>query len=200
MKKNIFIFVSLIAVAAVSCSIDDKDEILVNNSLEFTATIATDDATRTTVDASDGKVSWEETDEITVRDNDLNKTAVYKVKSIDSVTGEATFQLKDGETALGDGPYTATYGQAPAKSQTYSAGAGCLPMTAPSTETTELTFTVTCGLLKLNVNSTGIRMKSISVTGTTISDYKTTVTYTLTCPDAVDISWDTCKLPWHNVT
>ena len=202
MKKNVFSVVSLLAVAAVSCTIEDKYEIPVNNSLEFTATIATDDATRTTVDASDGKVSWEETDEITVKDND-RKTAVYKVKSIDSETGKATFRLKEGETALGDGPYTATYGQAPAKSQTYSAGAGCLPMTAPSTETTELTFTVTCGLLKLNVNSTGNRVKTISVTGTTIMDYRTTTTYTLTCPDAVDISSATdfyIALPWGYYT
>ena len=50
MKKNIFRIVSLLTVAAVSCSIDDIDEIPVNNSLEFTATIATDDVTRTTVD------------------------------------------------------------------------------------------------------------------------------------------------------
>ena len=75
--------------------------------------------------------------------------------------------------------YTATYGQAPSTTQTYSATAGDLPMTAEST-TTSLTFSVTCGLLKLNLEKAGVSIKSIKVS-------QTPYYYTLTCEEAVSI-------------
>ena len=191
MKKNIFSIVSLLAVAAVtlclaSCSDDDKFGTVVYQSLEFTATIAGDGATRTTIDATDGKVSWETTDEITITDAG-NQSAGYKVKSIDAETGMATFVYSSGEV-LGAGPYTATYGKAPETGQTYSATVGQLPMSAES-ETTSLLFTVTCGLLKLNINSDAY-LQSIAVTGTPAGGDEATYTLTCTTPQAIKYAQD----------
>ena len=89
----------------------------------FTASIA--GAAKTTLNLTDGKLAWEEADEITVKDAS-NNTAVYRIESIDPETGHATFVIKDGQSALGDGPYTATYGTEPSAAQTYDASAGRL--------------------------------------------------------------------------
>ncbi|MCQ2084177.1 MAG: hypothetical protein MJY58_06775 [Bacteroidaceae bacterium] len=182
MKKTMILaaFAALISLA--SCQ---KEEVIDNNGTDknaspvFTASIA--GATRTTVNLTDGKVAWEEDDEITVFDA-LKASAVYEVESIDATTGKATFVLKDNETALGDGPYTATYGTEPSTAQTYSATAGKLYMTAPETSNNSFTFTVQCGLMKLNLTKTGESVKSIAVTSSTDA------TYTLTCDPAQSIA------------
>lgn len=180
MRKTIIFttFVALISLA--SCKkedINDKDA-----SPVFTASIT--GVTKTTVNVSDGKVAWETTDEITVTDAS-SASAVYTVKSIDATTGKATFVMKDGEPALGDGPYTATYGTEPATEQTYSSTAGKLYMTAPSTSDNSFTFTVQCGLMRLNFTKAGESVKSIAVTGTPAGGNETT--YTLTCAEAQSV-------------
>ena len=149
--------------------------------LVFTATIAAP-ATKTTIDTdasslTRGKVSWEEDDEITISDG--TNSAVYSVSSISG--SSATFTKKSGPGLATEGvTYTATYGQAPAASQVYSATAGDLPMSATST-TSALQFSVTCGLLKLTLTKAGKSIKSIAVSDGTD-------TYTLTCDTAVSIA------------
>lgn len=147
----------------------------------FTATISP--GTKTTVDAQTGKVSWETTDEITVTDKNKN-AAVYKIKSIDGTTGKATFEYISG-TQLGDGPYTATYGTAPATNQAYSASPSKLYMTAPQTSTKSFTFTVQCGLMEINLTKEGESVKSVAVSG--IPKGGSATTYTLTCSDPQSI-------------
>ena len=154
-----------------------------NASPVFTAII--NPGTKTTVDMTDGKVFWEASDEITVKDA-ANNSAVYVIESIDATTGKATFVIKEGENALGDGPYSAVYGTPPAKEQSYSATAGRLYMTAPATSDNSFTFTVQCGLMKLNLTKYGVSVKSIAVTGTPTGGSETT--YTLTCNPAKSIS------------
>ena len=153
-----------------------------NASPVFTAII--NPGTKTTVDVTDGKVSWEASDEITVKDA-ANNSAVYVIESIDATTGKATFVIKEGGNDLGDGPYSAVYGTPPAKEQIYSATAGRLYMTAPATSDNSFTFTVQCGLMKLNLTKYGVSVKSIAVTGTPTSGE---TTYTLTCNPAESIS------------
>lgn len=140
----------------------------------FTATISP--GTKTTVDAASGKVSWEEGDEITITDKKNQKSAVYRVKSI-AENGKATFEFNSGAT-LGDGPYTATYGTAPAIAQTYSEKPGKLYMKAESL-TKSLTFKVQCGLMEIKLTKDGESVKSVAVTG--IPTGKSATTYTLTC-------------------
>lgn len=157
------------------------------NGLVFTAAIESGN-TRTTIDAdksspTKGKVSWENGDEITITDGSDN-TAIYETDGV-ITNGKATFTFKSG-TTLGAGPYTATYGQAPLTAQTYSATAGDLPMTAPSTESTDLRFHITCGLLKVTLTKADESIKSIAVTGTPQGGSETT--YTLTCSEAKDIT------------
>lgn len=154
-----------------------------NASPVFTAII--NPGTKTTVDVTDGKVSWAASDEITVTDAAKN-SAVYVIESIDATTSKATFVIKEGENAPGDGPYSAVYGTPPTKDQVYSATAGRLYMTAPATLDNSFTFTVQCGLMKLNLTKTGESVKSIAVTGTPTGGSETT--YTLTCNPAKSIS------------
>jgi len=184
MKKRI-IFSAVIAILALTaCQKDDSYKINEEEEIVspvFTASIGSQDS-KTTINVSDGKVSWEESDEITVT-NENSQLAKYIVKSIDKKTGKATFVIKDGETPLTGNSFTATYGTAPSNSQTYSDKAGKLYMTAPSTESRSFTFTVQCALLKINLTKSGESIKSISVTS---ADGKNT--YTLTCESAQDIS------------
>ncbi|MCQ2118705.1 MAG: hypothetical protein MJY84_02150, partial [Bacteroidales bacterium] len=185
MKKTMILAAFAALVSLASCQ---KEDNIINGtdnqtSPVFTASIA--GATKTTVDVTDGKVAWEESDEITVTDAS-SASAVYEIESIDGTTGKATFIIKDGETALGSGPYTATYGSEPATAQTYSATAGKLYMTAPETSSKSFTFTVQCGLMKLNLTKTDVSVKSIAVTGTPTDGTETT--YTLTCTEAQSIA------------
>lgn len=184
MKKTMILaaFAALISLA--SCQ---KEE-AINNGTDrnasplFTASIS--GATRTTIDMTEGKVAWEATDEITVTDA-ASASSIYKIESIDATTGKATFVYKSG-AILGAGPYTASYGTEPATAQTYSATAGKLYMTAPETSNNSFTFTVQCGLMKLNLTKTGESVKSITVTGTPTGGSETT--YTLTCDPAQSVA------------
>lgn len=185
--KKAMIFAALAAIVSLaSCqkentSVNGNDENAVSTTASpvFTASIA--GATKTTVDLSNGKIAWEASDEITVTDAAEN-SAVYTIKSIDSETGKATFEIKTGEATLGNGPFTATYGAEPATEQNYSATAGKLYMAAPATSDNSLTFTVQCGLMRLNLTKADESVKSIAVTSSTDE------TYTLTCDPAESIS------------
>lgn len=149
----------------------------------FTATIA--GSTKTTIDVSNGKIAWEADDEITVIDASA-KSAVYIIQSIDTGSGKATFVIKQGESPLGEGPYTAVYGSEPSNTQTYSETAGKLYMTGEETSANELTFSVGCGLLRLNLTQAGVDIARIAVTGTPTGGEQTT--FTLTCPQNVNIT------------
>ena len=144
MKKKSSIISALIALAVISsCQKELFSDMPVSGVTSFTATIL---QTKTNI-ASDGKVTWCEGDEITVTDASKN-TAVYVAESAGAGT---TFTLKAGETAVGDGPYTATYGDM--TEQEYSAtGANC-PLSAPETSTTNFTFSSTCAVLKITAIS-----------------------------------------------
>lgn len=190
MKKTMILSAFAALLSLSSChkentSVNGNEEDVVSTAASpvFTASIA--GATKTTVNVTDGKVAWEEDDEITVTDAS-SKQAVYVIESIDATTGKAKFVIQEGEAALGSGPYTATYGNVPATTQAYSATAGKLFMTAPETSNNNFTFTVQCGLMKLNLTKTGESVKSIAVTGTPTDGSETT--YTLTCDEALDIT------------
>lgn len=186
--KKIMIFAAFTAALSLaSCQKEGLNEVVKNDpsavseSPVFTGTINA--GTKTTVVAASGKVSWETTDEITVTDKD-QKTADYSIESIDGSTGRATFVYKSGDT-LGEGPYTATYGTAPATDQTYSATPGELYMTATATSGTSLEFTVQCALMEINLTKSGESVSSVAVTGTPTDGTETT--YTLTCTEAQSI-------------
>ncbi len=185
MRKTMILVVITALIPLVSC----REEAPINNrddksdSKEFTASIA--GMTKNTVDVTDGKVAWQITDEITVTDAS-SASAVYTIESIDATTGNATFVIKDGETALGGGPYTATYGTEPSSSQTYSETAERLYMTAPATSDNNFTFNVQCGLIRLNLTKAGESIRSIAVTGTPTGKDETT--YSLTCNPAESIA------------
>ena len=190
--KRIFCFVAAAAmISLTSCrqeelggdNVNDKSFGIADNPV-FTASIS---ETKTVVDVSDGKVSWELTDEIRVSD-ETGHTALYGIADggIDETTGLATFVCKSGDSLDPDSSYTATYGTVPSKDQTYSAQAGKLYMTAPATTSGSFSFSVQCGLLKLNLTKAGESIKSIAVTGIPTGGKKTT--YTLSCSQAVDIS------------
>ena len=186
--KKIMIFAAFAAALSLaSCQQEGLNEVVKNDpsavseSPVFTGTINA--GTKTTVDATEGKVSWETTDEITVTDKD-QKTAVYSIESIDGTTGRATFVYKSGDT-LGEGPYTATYGTEPATVQTYSATPGKIYMTAPETSTNSFNFTVQCALMEINLTKSGESVSSVAVTGTPTDGTETT--YILTCTEAQSI-------------
>lgn len=190
--KKILIFAAVAAVVTfASCKREpiehpnQNEEPVVENadSPVFTATIA--GPSKTTIDVSNGKIAWEANDEITVTDASA-KSAVYIIESIDETTGKATFVIKQGQSALGEGPYSASYGAAPTQSQTYSETAGDLPMAAPATSDNCFVFTVVqCGLMRLNLKQTGEDVKSIAVTGT--PEGGTQTTFTLNCKQAQSI-------------
>lgn len=187
--KKIMIFAAFAAALSLaSCQKEGLNEVVKNDpsavseSPVFTGTINA--GTKTTVDASSGKVAWETDDEITVTDAS-HTSAVYVVQSIDPVTGKATFVIKQGETALGEGPYSANYGAAPTESQTYSETAGDLPMAAPETSDNNFVFSVQCGLMRLNLTQAGESVRSIAVTGTPEGHEETT--FILTCEQAQSI-------------
>ena len=181
MKKIMFFAAVAAVISLASCQKEALNEAAGTESPVFTATIST--GTKTTVNATDGKVAWESTDKITITDASA-ASATYKIKSIDGNTGKATFEVESG--TLGQGPYTATYGTEPATPQTYAATPGNLYMTAPATSTNSFTFSVQCGLMEINLTKAGESVKSIAVTGTPTGGVETT--YTLTCDEVQSIA------------
>lgn len=175
MKKTLFFAAVAALLCAFSCTKEVDEFVPQPQSLHkvFTAVISSP-ATRTSLDLSDGSIGWEYGDEITVTDA-LSNTAIYTCT--DASAG--TFEYSSGDDLV-DGPYSATYGEAPAFAQTYSTTQGRLPMTAESSSEV-LTFTVTCGLLRVNIKADGIAIKSVAVSDG--SD-----TYTLTSTDPVTTS------------
>jgi Fibrobacter succinogenes major domain (Fib_succ_major). len=152
--KKILIFTLAALAALVSCQKENlQTESSIGESLVFSATIDNGDTKATiAVDGTFAKIKWEATDEITITDASSNK-AVYKVSS-GAGTPSATFTIKEGETALGAGPYTASFGEEPSPdvAQIYSAAASIpIYMTAPSSETTDLSFSAQCGVLDLKL-------------------------------------------------
>ena len=174
MKKTI-IFIALVALTAlVSCKKAETDTAIRKQDPVFTASIL---PTKTSIDTSNGKVSWEGDEEITITDA-ANVSVVYKVASVSE--GKATFTKKEGETgSLGAGPYTAVFGPSSLDAQVYSATAGNVPMTA-SSATTTLTFSVTCGLMEVTLTKAGESISSVAVSDGTH-------TYVLNCDMAQDI-------------
>ena len=191
MKKTLFF--AAIAAALVmftSCESDDNLGKQTTEHIVFTASLPTFGSGTTPVshikttiintDANDpdgGKVSWEQTDQVTITDG--TNTAIY---GVDTYSGSsATLQYVSGDQLATSGvTYTATYGVAPGTEQTYSSTVTKLPMTATS-NTTSLDFTITCGVLQLQLTEADESVKSIAVSdGTT--------TYTLTCetPQSID--------------
>ena len=180
MKKTLILAAAVAALAmlASSCQKENPAPVQAPEGLVFTATID-NSATKTTIDASTGKVSWVDGDEITIGANNI----VYVATPDASDASKATLAKKNSSdadpTQNGDGNYEATYGPSDLTAQTYSATAGKLPMSATS-GTTSLNFSVTCGLLKLSLTKTGESIKSIAVSNGTN-------TYTLTCETAQSI-------------
>ena len=174
MKKTI-VFIALAALTAlVSCKKAETDTAIRKQDPVFTASIL---PTKTSIDTSNGKVSWEGDEEITITDA-ANVSVVYKVASVSE--GKATFTKKDSETgSLGAGPYTAVFGPSSLDAQVYSTTAGNLPMTA-SSATTTLTFSVTCGLMEVTLTKAGESISSVAVSDGTH-------TYVLNCDTAQDI-------------
>ena len=199
MKKTLF-FAAIVAAVAMftSCESDDSLSSQTTEHVVFTASLPTtlgsgtapvSHIKNTTIntDANDpdgGKVSWEQSDQITISDG--THTALYGIDTYDG--GSAVLKYLSGDQldySVGTA-YQATYGADPVTEQTYSAEVTKLPMTATSTMTATsnkllLEFTVTCGVLKLHLTKAGESVKSIAVSnGTT--------TYTLTCETAQSIN------------
>ena len=165
MKKTILFSSALVALAMLaSCQ---KEEFIetpatATGVTEFTATI---ESTKTTI-ATDGKVNWEQDDEITVTDAEKH-SAVYVAASSGATT---TFTLKQGETAVGDGPYTASYGDY--ANQLYSpTGANC-PLSATTTDasTKNLHFSSLYAVLKITASSADEKtITKVQITNSDIS-------------------------------
>ena len=203
MKKTLFVVAAVALLPFVACQ---KETLIPQNSAEeieeihappvFTAVIG-NTGTKTVYSAGYGKVSWEETDSITVKDA-AGASAVYKVSKIDLATGKAEFKIREGETPLGEGPYRATYGTEPSKNQIWKAPdmTGEMPifpvqpyMEALGTDNS-FTFEVKCGIIVIRLQSKGDSLTSVSVTRAPTDSTEEEV-YTLYCeePQSADDMW-----------
>lgn len=172
MKKITQIIISFIALAIfVSCQKEQAPSEQTAGVTQFTATIA---QTKTSIDGV--KVSWCAGDIITVTDAS-EATAVYVAESAGAST---KFNIKEGETPLGEGPYTAAYGDI--AEQAYSAtGANC-PLTAPETNTTNFTFSCPFAILKISATSE----KELNINEVTVEN-DGSILSTLTCSSSVGL-------------
>lgn len=126
--------------------------------------------TNVTIDGDKGKVAWVLGDTIVVTDAS-KASAKY---TADQSGASSTFSLAAGETAVGSGPYTASYnGATPDTVQTYSSTAvPYITMTA-SSDDKAFEFSVTSGLLKISLSGTGLgNIKKIMVKGDGTSLYQ----------------------------
>lgn len=167
MRQTLIFAAAAALVALVSCAREELMESPKNDSPVFTA--FTSGATRTTVSMTDGKVAWEATDEIIVKDA-KSATAVYKIESIDSETGKATFVIKDGEYTAGYGDnLNMVNGGVLHTEQAYapSNNACCAPMMAKVSVSEGVAsmadFKNICGALRLELKGNGV-VKEIKVT------------------------------------
>lgn len=174
MKK--LLYLAAIVFGLMSCSkVNDELNINTQDKLLFTADIvssanSSEDKTKTQIDAA-GKLSWvfneTESDEITIKDN-AGTSALYHITALDE-NGRATFAPVEGQPQLGEGPYTATYGDI--NNQVYNAkhlGSNC-PMEAKSTGMvdglTNLSFHNTAAVIRIKVKSDGAILKKVSAAG-----------------------------------
>ncbi|MCQ2118035.1 MAG: hypothetical protein MJY76_07870 [Bacteroidales bacterium] len=146
----------------------------------FTAGIS---GTKTTIniEGNVAKLCWETTDKVNIEDAEGHK-AVYKV-SDGAGTSVATLVYESGDILSEPSTYTATLGQAPAQTQTYSAS-NSVPvyMEAPATTNPKgLVFDAKCGVLKFNFTDASHKVSSIIVSDGTNK-------YTLKCDPAVSIT------------
>lgn len=171
MKK---IILSLLAIAALaSCQKEQNPGTSGSEGVtRFTATIV---ETKTTI-ATDGKIAWCVGDEITVTDGS-EATAVFVAESAGSST---TFNIKDGETPLGDGPYTAIYGNINIEKQLYDASGANCPLKAEPTTGTSFTFSSPCAVLRITAKSDNAE----AITKVEVENDGTLLT-TLTCSGQV---------------
>lgn len=178
MKKSILIIAAFVALAMLaSCQKEQFTENVapVTGVTEFTATI--EQPTKTVI-AADGKITWKAGDEITVTDAASN-SAVY-VAGADGAS--TTFTLKTGETAVGEGPYTATYGDI--ANQIYSAEGANYPLAAPATSTTVFKFSSPYAVVKITAKSEGEEV--IDSVGVSYGEK----IYTLNCGEGVTLTSD----------
>lgn len=142
--KKIFLFITTLVALAMfaSCQKEQVNENPTTGVTRFTASI---EQTKTAINGV--KISWVAGDEITVKDAS-EATAVYVAESSGPST---TFNIKSGETPLGAGPYTASYGDY--SNQVYSpTGANC-PLAAPETTSTDFHFSSPYAVLKITATS-----------------------------------------------
>jgi len=176
MKKIILLSV-LGTIALVSCqkALDSKDTPSKNP--VFTAGI---EQTKTTlsIEGAVGTIAWNKGDTILITDADLNE-AKYVAQQNGT---RSSFIAVDGEPTLGAGPYTAKYNDMEKKQEYSTTTLQYLTMTAGPSESTDLTFSVTCGVLKLRLVGNGINIKNIMLKG------PSTDLYYLYCGDGIDIT------------
>lgn len=184
MKKVLFILEAIVLLAFASCQKYDETEGIgqttENVGPVFTAGIS---GTKTTIDI-DGdiaKIYWESTDKVNIKDAD-GHSAVYKV-SAGVGTSVATLVYESGSVLSEPSTYTATFGQAPSKTQNYSADKSVpLYMEAPATtDPNGLSFDAKCGVLKFSLKDASHKVSSIIVSDGTDE-------YTLKCNPGVSIA------------
>lgn len=177
--KRIILFAAL-ALGLVSCSKENPESVTdIKNSLIFTADIV-NEGEKTQIDIVEetgkkvGKVSWVfdaetgESDVITIKDAG-ETSAQYHIIAIGE-DGRATFApLDDQQPVLGDGPYTATYGDI--DNQVYDPkhlGSNC-PMVGVSADSEDgfphLNFHNTAAVISVKVHSDGAILKYVSAAG-----------------------------------
>lgn len=178
MKKIMIVSAALLALAMIASCQKENIGGNVPDTTGITRVTATILQTRTAV-ASDGKVSWSKGDEIVVTD----ASSVSAVFVAESAGVSTAFDIKDGETPLGAGPYTAAYGDI--DNQVYDAcGANC-PLAAAASGTTDFTFSSPYAVLKITAKSeNGELINKVEVLN------GDTVVSALNCGDGVALSSD----------
>ena len=144
--------------------------------------VGVEECSKTALDTSSGVFSWEGDEEISI--TDASETQVQYVVS--EVAGSrATLVAKPGQgSVLGEGPYTAIYGEAPSLVQEYSETAGRLPMSAVFSGNSFL-LRATCALLEIRLEKAGESISGISVSGIPSGEERTV--YSLKCSEPVSI-------------
>ena len=174
MKKTLIFAAAVLAF--ISCQKENAYEQQKGDPLVFTAGID-DTKISLQMDETTGVLRWSSGDRVKITDA-AGTTATYKA----SAAGRTVplVPQDDSQPVLGAGPYTATY-DGFKYNQTYSTSKLNNMSMSASSETTELTFQVTCGLLKLSVSGEG-SLESIMLKGDATS------LYTLPLNEGVDIS------------